>query len=230
MNGIKFDVDVDNPAGVSYQWTPSTGLSPSSSILEPMCYPTGPLTYTLTATNLSGCTESAEVFVQAMDTSTTSIADLTVVGVEMHGSYPSTVQNIFTSGTTIQPYATTTFYAAFDLTQSGITIEAGDIVYITTKAGCVSKWQFSFLGFSFEDLKENGKTFPNPFDDQFSVVFNSAEKCKALVTDLSGRIVLEREVEGGTFTAGENFPAGVYTLKIFSQEGTPVYLTKLIKE
>jgi hypothetical protein len=229
--GIKFLLTVDNPAGVTYQWTPSTELD-HDNIAQPLCYASDPRTYTVEATN-GGCSSTAEVFVMALNKPNTNFASLITGGFMLSGNYPGTIAYVVVDGQTLFPRTgvgqNTTTHAAFDYTG---TIEEGQWIYITTVSSeCYEEWYFSFLGISSsEELEKNGKTFPNPSVDKFNVVLNDDKECTAVVIDISGNVVLEENVFGGSFSIGESLPAGEYFLQIFSQEGKPIYLTKIIKQ
>ena len=103
-------------AGVSYAWTPSTGLS-ASNIANPIANPTATTNYTLTATNVaSGCT-ATDFMVATVNTTPPSInagvdqnicsgstATLTATGATSY-SWTNSVQN----GVAFTPIATTTY-------------------------------------------------------------------------------------------------------------------------
>jgi hypothetical protein len=64
-------------AGLTYQWTPTTGLS-SSTIANPIANPATTTTYTLTATNSGGCTSTDQVIVTVNTTAPTVNAGLDI--------------------------------------------------------------------------------------------------------------------------------------------------------
>ena len=64
-------------AGLTYQWTPTTGLS-SSTIANPIANPATTTTYTLTATNAGGCTSTDQVVVTVDTTAPTVNAGLDI--------------------------------------------------------------------------------------------------------------------------------------------------------
>lgn len=52
--------------GVSYQWSPVTGLN-NPSIANPVASPGSPTTYTVTVTDINGCTDEDELFISIND-------------------------------------------------------------------------------------------------------------------------------------------------------------------
>jgi hypothetical protein len=64
-------------AGLTYQWTPTAGLS-SSTIANPIANPATTTTYTLTATNSGGCTSTDQVIVTVNTTAPTVNAGLDI--------------------------------------------------------------------------------------------------------------------------------------------------------
>lgn len=55
-------VTISAQGGVSYSWSPVTGLS-SSTVSNPVASPTSSITYTVTVTDINGCTDSESVLI-----------------------------------------------------------------------------------------------------------------------------------------------------------------------
>lgn len=59
-------VQLQATGGISYTWTPATGLS-STTIANPLAGPIAPTTYTLTVTDANGCQDTDDILVTPMD-------------------------------------------------------------------------------------------------------------------------------------------------------------------
>jgi hypothetical protein len=134
-------------AGVTYSWTPATGLS-SSTVSNPTANPTATTTYTLTATNTaSGCTATDQVLVTVNTTipgadagldftktcvqnpNGTAIGTASVAGVTYSWSPATGLTSSTVSNPTANPIATSTYTLTATNTASGCT--ATDQVLVT---------------------------------------------------------------------------------------------------
>jgi hypothetical protein len=117
-NGTGFGLGSTPIAGMTYAWTPSTGLS-SATAANPLANPTVATVYTLTATNAaSGCTatDQVTVFINTQVPSVDAglnqiICAGTLVTLSGNGSVGATFQwdNGVQNGVTFVPTATTTY-------------------------------------------------------------------------------------------------------------------------
>jgi gliding motility-associated-like protein len=133
-------------AGVTYSWSPSTGLS-SATVSNPTANPTGTFTYTLTATNTaSGCTASDQVVVSVNKTTPTANAgadqNITCASpsAQLNGSGSSTGANysytwsgvIFSGGNTNTPTVNQTGTYTLTVTDNTNGCSASDNVIVTS--------------------------------------------------------------------------------------------------
>jgi hypothetical protein len=117
-NGTGYGIGSTPIAGMTYAWTPSTGLS-SATVANPMANPTAATVYTLTATNAaSGCTatDQVTVFINTQVPSVDAglnqiICAGTPVTLTGNGSTGATFQwdNGVQNGVAFVPTATTTY-------------------------------------------------------------------------------------------------------------------------
>jgi len=224
---IKLSTYVDYPTGVTYSWSPSTGLDNPSSSSPTAINVTSPVTYSVTVTN-GICPETSSMTILPVNPPVTSYAEILATGFILNGSYPGTISSVLVNGEVFYPKVgySTTSYAVFDYPG---TISYGDLIIINTVSSeCSEMWHFAFLGIDPADIEQNGKVFPNPSTDKFFVNLNTDKKCTAVVYNSFGQIVEEREVEGGSFYV-QDLSSGFYTLKVL-QDGNPIYLAKLIKQ
>jgi microcompartment protein CcmK/EutM len=230
-SSVNMMVQVANPAGVTYLWTPSDSLS-YNNIANPVASPSENKTYVLTVSNNSGCSESVSVTIFVVQhpntTSTVLMPNGSTYDLLCTGQYEGLTSSILINGQHFDPnpeYNTETYF----LVDSVGLLGTGDWVIIkTVSAQCAETFQLSFAGISFEEFEKNGKVFPNPFVDEFFVSLNTDQKCTAKLFNSSGELIVSREVEKN-FKVEENLPSGDYILQIISSEGKPVYLTKLVK-
>ena len=72
LNFAELNIYLGDPnQGLSYEWSPATGLS-DPTVADPLAFPTTTTTYTLTVTNEHGCTATDEVTInvnEAIDAS-----------------------------------------------------------------------------------------------------------------------------------------------------------------
>ncbi len=111
------------PSGVSYNWTPATGLS-ATNILNPIASPTATTTYTLTATQ-GNCTSQDQVVVNVNPTPTVSGAaqtfcpgssvTLSANGTPSGGTYLWTPGGQTSNTITVSPTATTTYNVQYSI-------------------------------------------------------------------------------------------------------------------
>ncbi len=136
-------VQLNGTGGTTYAWSPSTGLS-NSTIANPIASPTVNTTYTLTATNSSGCTDTSivKVLVNAMpivnaggDKFICPGTSTTLSGTGTGSTYlwsPSTGLNNNTSLTpTASPTATTTYTI---VASSALGCTVSDVVVVNVYA------------------------------------------------------------------------------------------------
>lgn len=72
---------------------------------------------------------------------------------------------------------------------------------------------------SLSDLSEI-KVFPNPFNEQFSIENNEESEIQILLTDATGKVLVQKLVAGFSTERIEtaNFPKGMYFLKMISEQ------------
>lgn len=228
-SSVDMMVHVANPAGVTYLWTPSDGLS-FDDIACPEANPSENTTYVLTVDN-SVCEESITITVFVVQppntTSTVLMPNESTYNLYCTGQYEGLTTSVLINGQHFDPnpeYNTESYF----LVDSVGLLGTGDWVIIkTVSAQCAETFQLSFAGIS-EELEKDGKVFPNPFVDEFFVSLNTDEKCTAKIFNSSGQLVMSREVVKD-FKVEEKLPSGDYILQVFSSEGKPIYLTKLVK-
>lgn len=102
--------------GVSYSWSPAAGLN-STTVANPLVYTTATTTYTVTVTNLSGCTATDQVTVYV-----TRAFDIQVV---LEGAYSTSTHDMSNSLQiqgiipTEQPYSSSTTASYSGITYPG---------------------------------------------------------------------------------------------------------------
>lgn len=142
-------------AGSTYSWSPTTGLSNSNSA-NPIAQPTATTTYTLTATNDSGCTATDQVVV-SVNTTPPSIA-IVANGSTTICPGASVVLSTTTAGLSYSwkkngiPISNATS-ASFTVTQPGTYTLTG-----TTASGCISTSNSITISFLQATLSATGPT------------------------------------------------------------------------
>jgi hypothetical protein len=128
QNPSGLGIGASSVAGVSYSWSPATGLS-SSTVSNPLANPSMTSTYTVTATNTaSGCTASDQVLVTVNNALPTVNAgnDQTVcagTSVTLSGSGANTYawSNNISNGVAFTPVSTATYTVTGTNTTTGCT-------------------------------------------------------------------------------------------------------------
>ncbi|CAA9200440.1 DUF7507 domain-containing protein [Flavobacterium collinsii] len=150
VNPIGMAIGSATVAGVTYSWSPSTGLS-SATVSNPTANPTSTTTYTVTAINTaSGCTATDAVTV-TVDTTLPvanagtdftktctvnptgmAIGDVTVAGVTYSWSPSTGLSSATVSNPTANPIVTTTYTVTATNTASGCTTTDAVTVTVDT--------------------------------------------------------------------------------------------------
>lgn len=222
--------------GVSYSWSPSTGLS-ATNISNPIATPASTTTYTVTVTGANGCTATDDVKVTVDDT----IPDTPTICVVQ----PSLCGPETGSITILAPLGAVYEYSIDDGTtwQSDVdfsNLAAGSVTGIKVKninTGCISNGadcsvsdcsapsaKLSEAKSSETIIKTNEttiKAFPNPFRDTINFVIEVPESGDGSLElmNLMGQRV--RTVFDGKFTAGKN----TYEVNLPSQQtSTLIYV------
>ncbi|MFN0201570.1 MAG: T9SS type A sorting domain-containing protein [Bacteroidia bacterium] len=139
--GSSIQIGQNTVNGVSYSWSPATGLS-SATIANPIASPTTTTTYTLTAT-LNGCTKTDNVTITVASSVTAnagadktmcsgtpvSIGSAAVAGVTYLWSPATGLSSATVANPTANPTATTTY----TLTASVGNCSSSDAVVVTVK-------------------------------------------------------------------------------------------------
>ncbi len=135
LAGIQLQAQTTSGMGISWAWTPTTGLS-SATIANPVASPSATTSYTVSATNSWGCssTEQVSVGVSKLNSVTTSSNDATICHgeqvqlsalVSSTGTYSiawspsSVIANPSASTTLATPMDTTNFVCTVTDTQTG---------------------------------------------------------------------------------------------------------------
>jgi gliding motility-associated-like protein len=121
--------------GLTYQWTPATGLSNATS-LTPVASPTDDTQYTLLATSDKGCTASVQVFVSVLKTpvvpntfTPNGDGHNDTWNIKYLDSYPNATVEIFTRyGEKI--YSSIGYPVAWDGTYKGASLPVGVYYYV----------------------------------------------------------------------------------------------------
>ena len=72
------------------------------------------------------------------------------------------------------------------------------------------------------------KMFPNPFSDEIKLEFKSTEKSEIIITDLAGKIILNKEFNQDSITLNlEELIKGQYLLVI--KQNSKIQIEKIIK-
>jgi hypothetical protein len=73
--------------------------------------------------------------------------------------------------------------------------------------------------------------YPNPFDDKIEVKIISSDAKELKLYDLTGKVLLTREIEGSTLNIdlGEGFSSGNYLVELIMENGRN-YVKKLVKK
>lgn len=140
-------VQLNGTGGTTYSWSPSTGLS-NSTIANPIATPTVNTTYTLTATNSSGCSDTSVVRVSVNPLPTVNAGSdkficpgtSTVLSATGNGvTYLWSPSNGLNNNTSLTPTAsptTTTTYTIVASTALGCTVS--DAVVVNVYASLVA--------------------------------------------------------------------------------------------
>ena len=92
LNPVSFhdSVQLNPTGGVSYQWSPATGLS-NPNIANPLAKPSSNTTYTVTSTDANGCTATDSVTVYVLDPALNLIVQDTVVICQFDTAFPTII-------------------------------------------------------------------------------------------------------------------------------------------
>lgn len=197
-NGTGYGIGTTPIAGMTYAWTPSTGLS-SATVANPMANPTAATVYTLTATNAaSGCTATDQVTVfintqvPSVDAGLNQIICIgTPVTLTGNGSTGATFQwdNGVQNGVAFVPTATTT-YTLTATAANGCTATDQVIVAVnplpTVSAGpdinacdgsAVTLSGSGALSYTWQPAIQNGQPFIPVNSSAFIVTGTDANNC-----------------------------------------------------
>lgn len=197
-NGTGYGIGSTPIAGMTYAWTPSTGLS-SATVANPMANPTAATVYTLTATNAaSGCTATDQVTVfintqvPSVDAGLNQIICIgTPVTLTGNGSTGATFQwdNGVQNGVAFVPTATTT-YTLTATAANGCTATDQVIVAVnplpTVSAGpdinacdgsAVTLSGSGALSYTWQPAIQNGQPFIPVNSSAFIVTGTDANNC-----------------------------------------------------
>lgn len=192
--------------GVSYLWTPSTGLSDPQSA-SPTASPQNPITYTVTGTDASGCTGTDEVFVSLFTASAgpggticqgESFPALALGGTAFSWSPTTGVSDPTGAGPLLSPTETTTY-----------------TVTMTSETGCndsdevtVEVLTVPVAGFS--------PTFLPSCDGIYAQFINESENADTYAWDLGDGNTSDMLHVTHTYEPG---PGSVVTLTAFNNDG-----------
>lgn len=71
--------------------------------------------------------------------------------------------------------------------------------------------------------------YPNPVVNELNVTIANKEKCRLILYDITGKLLLDTNVSGSARVDMSNFPSGMYTA-YFWKESNKIHVVKLIKE
>ncbi|HTF04271.1 MAG TPA: T9SS type A sorting domain-containing protein [Bacteroidia bacterium] len=201
-----------NSNGTSITVTANTASGTITVTADNPCGSSPPATFTVTVSTPPAISYTQMPNTACVDDGLIAISPATPVG----GTYSGPGVN----GTTFNPFV------------AGVGYDTVTYTYIDSN-GCFSSYPqvihvsacVGILDFSIDDQVQ---IFPNPFDDQLTLIFSSQEKAQATVYNMLGEEVVTVSLINGTNTIDTQFMApGFYVLKVITAEG--VVERKLVK-
>ncbi len=217
-----------NDPVVTYLWSPAAITSTNDTVVV---LPTVNSVYTVSATNLIGCTSSASVTVTFGAPPTPSFTHLT--GGINDAYFTNTSSNAQTShwffgdGTDVFATNSSHIYA-----NAGIYVVK---LVVTSSAGCTDSIIEQILvgTATIDEVKESNKldfnVYPNPSKGLFNIQMNSnALSSKITVMNLLGEVILTKnlvQTSNGNFESQidlSNYPNGIYLIDMTTENQTVV--------
>jgi hypothetical protein len=232
-------------AGVTYSWTPSTGLS-SATVSNPTASSTVTTNYILTATSSNGCikkdtmkvTVSAYPSANAGVDKTISAGSTVVIGTAgtsgfLYSWAPSTA--LSPSASVAQPVAgplvTTTYILTVTNAVSGCAKK--DTMKVIVTASPISRYANN--GEIITDLGQLFKFYPNPTQDVLNIAsdIELEGEWSIEVSNIMGQVVMSEKVNLNQQVLDFELPVqhlskGFYMVNIYSDKGN--FSAKMVKE
>lgn len=208
----------------SYVWTGGNNPNGPSTVVSP----TVTTTYSVTGTNGSNCSTTATLMVTVNANPTITVAsniatickgeyaDLTGSGAANY-SFATTMAYYMGSPVSVNPQATT----VYSVTGTNALGCEGKTTYVLNVEACVgiSKTSDAISGLSI---------YPNPTTGIFTVELNTNLAKTIVVTDVTGRVILNTNSSSDKTTLNLNaFANGIYYVKVQSEDAVKV--TKIVK-
>ncbi|MCE2894538.1 MAG: T9SS type A sorting domain-containing protein [Flammeovirgaceae bacterium] len=115
--------------------------------------------------------------------------------------------------------------------QNLVVTESGNYFVQTRLNNCLStseNFVFTITGLENPTVKSiEFSVFPNPVNDWLRVEFDSGNTFTISVCDLSGRVLLRRKIQTGSFIQLEDIADGIYLIKL--EDSSRVYSTRFVK-
>jgi len=244
-SGSSTSIGATAVAGVTYSWTPSTGLS-SVTLSNPTASPTATTIYYLTATSSNGCikkdtmkvTVSAYPAANAGTDKTITAGNSVVIGTAgtsglLYSWTPSTA--LSPSAAVAQPVAsplvTTTYILTVTNAVSGCAKK--DTMKVTVTSSPISR--YANEGEIISDLGQLFKIYPNPTQDMLNIASDIELEgdWSIEISNIMGQVVMSEKVNLNQQVLDFELPVqqlskGVYMINIYSDKGN--FSAKMVKE
>jgi hypothetical protein len=210
--------DLTASGGISYSWTPSTGLNKSTGTTV-TATPTGTTTYQVTGTDANGCENTSSIDITVNDlpavtanASGTLICEGTPVTLTGSGAVSYSWDKNVNDGVAFTPGSTDTY------TVTG-----------TDANGCIGTDQVTVtLKVCTGVIKASNtislEVYPNPNHGQFTVQFdlNKSENMEVIVYDSKGLVQYRSIENAGNGQVSKildlNLPKGIYQIQLISED------------
>ncbi len=195
---------------VTYAWSPSISLS-DSGIYNPVATPATTTTYTLTATDSSGCAGIAIVTIAVNPLPTPPV--ITFAASQLHSDY-ATGNQWFLNGVLI----------AGAVFQDYTPLQIGDYTVTFTDAnGCSatsSPYTVTTIGINEIIKADNFSVYPNPVADKFLTI--STDKTgvfEFILSDITSRTLMQFSFSNAAIVNTELLAKGIYIYEIKNKSG-----------
>jgi PKD repeat protein len=216
-------VNLGATGGVTYQWSPASGLS-CVNCQNPTATPVSTTTYTVTGTDISGCTGTAtvQVLVNQVNLTTTtsndticsgSFANLNATGAMNYSWTPAADLTCSNCANPVATPTVTTTYTVVGTDANGCTATNTMLIEVEI---CTGNPETISLETSFS-------LYPNPATESITVVSEEVLPVQLSILDVTGkelRTVMIRSTQ--TEIDLRSLPAGIYLFRFIAEEGTVV--------
>ncbi len=241
-----------NPVSNTYSWSPSAGLS-ATNIPNPIAFPSGTTTYTLTVTNSSGCIATSKVTVFVLPLCTAHSATYCnklcngPCGANIGDGFPGVnytwhiVSGTLSCTNCAKPLATAgRYYADYSLSYidaeghsnscSNFCDNVNTLWTVSISCGPPIMTKGNGTPFNPTVLAATTNIYPNPFNSSFTAIYDGDGEVKIEVMDMLGKVLVTQQgnaKEEIKLSMNET-PPGMYLIKITAEGNT--MMKKIIKQ